>query len=622
MGDGGRHTQQTRGELKRFAELERALKEADPLAKAEELQLSAMRLKDYTGRLLKPLNWVSPAALKKLQDLASARSNAEAAEKAAADSLRAGENLLPGTGDQQWKILFEAAKRYSTEAAYPGEDFPPGSEEKLCPLCQEELESAGAERLQRFNEYLKNDVAKGADSARNNLNIAKEKIERADLKVSPELSLTNELKTLDASLIDLIDSFQESLKKRRAAMLDCLESGDWDKVPTLAENPNVQIRRLAAQQLRAARVLRKASDAENRKKLAVELKELTARIALSKSLKAVLELLARMKSHAALIKCRPALNTRAISNKSKEFASVAVTGELKKALDLEFNALGVGHVKTLLKERSVRGKMLHQLVLDIPSTAKTDEILSEGEQRAIAIGAFLAELSLANHSCGIVFDDPVSSLDHFRRQNVAKRLVAEAKNRQVVVLTHDTAFLGQLCDEIEATSTLHSMRYLEWKGNAPGYVNDGLPWDQQGYKARIDALEKAKSKLAKAWPIYPSEKETAEMRQQYGRLRATLERVIQDVVFNGVVKRYRDWIRVDSLEGVVGFAHAEYLAIQQLHKRCCDQIEAHDSSSAKASPVCSPVNLGDDINALKDIVSAISDRRKLAKSGGATGAPI
>ena len=605
-------------ELKRISELEAALKEADPVAKAEEYRLSAMRLKDYGMRLAKPLNWVSPEAVKKLKGLASDKSCAESAEEDAAETLRSGEDLLPGTGDQLWKLLFEAARRYSTEVAYAGEDFPPGTDDKLCPLCQQELEIAGMERLQRFDEYIKNDVAKTADAARKNLEAAADKIQRASLEVAPELSLNKELSDLDAALVISIESFQSALEERRDSMLSCLKSGAWDEIQPLPQSPQVRVRQLAAAQLKAYRVLYKAADEDQRAKLAEELKQLSARKDLSFCLKAVLELLSRMKAHAALVRCRPSLFTRAISNKSKEFASTAVTEELKRALDIELKALGIGHIRTVLKERNVKGKMLHQLVLDVPTFAKTDEILSEGEQRAIAIASFLAELSLANHSCGIVFDDPVSSLDHWRRRDVARRLVEEAKTRQVVVLTHDTSFLGQLLDEIDVSFTPNEKRFLEWKGNASGCVIDGLPWDQQGYKARIDALEKSQSKLAKTWPTYPGEKEVADIRQQYDRLRATLERVIQDVLFNGVVKRYRDWVRVDSLEKVVGFAHAEYAAIQQLHKRCCDQVTAHDPSSAKAASIPSAVELGQDIAQLKSIISMIQMRQqKSAKSGAA-----
>lgn len=608
-------------ELKRISELEAALKEADPVAKAEEYRLSAMRLKDYGIRLAKARGWVSPDAVEKLRDLASDKSSAEAAEKDAADALRSGEVLLPGTGEQLWKSLFEAARRYSIEIAYAGEEFPPGADDKLCPLCQEKLEISGRERLKRFNEYIKNDVAKTADTAGKNLDTAAEIIQRASLEVVPELSLAKELSALDAALVARIDSFQSSLEERRDSMLSCLESGGWDEIKPLPESPRVRVRQLAAAQLKAYRVLHKVADEDQRGKLAEELKKLSARKNLSVSLKAVLELLSRMKAHASLVRCRPSLSTRAISNKSKEFASAAVTDELKKALDLEFKALGIGHIRTLLKERNTKGKMLHHLVLDIPTVIKTDEILSEGEQRAIAIASFLAELSLANHSCGIVFDDPVSSLDHWRRRDVARRLVEEAKSRQVVVLTHDTSFLGQLLDEIDVNSTPNEKRFLEWKGDASGCVIDGLPWDQQGYKARVDALEKSQSKLDKAWPTYPGETEIADVRQQYDRLRATLERVIQDVLFNGVIKRYRDWIRVDSLEKVVGFEHAEYAAIQQLHKRCCDRITAHDPSSAKAAPIPSAAELGLDIAELKNIISMIQARQKSTKSGAVVGPP-
>jgi energy-coupling factor transporter ATP-binding protein EcfA2 len=604
----------TDDDTRRIADLKKALQEANPLDKAEECRRAALRLKTYAGKLAKPLLWVSNEAVAKLQAIAEERKVAEDAEAKAADDLRAGEELLPGTGVHAWKLLFEAAKRYANEAAYPGEVFPSSAEGKVCPLCQEELPESGTQRLKRFDEYIKNDVAKTADAARQKVETAKAKIDAADLQVAPEEALKDELKALDAPILQVIEDFQESVEARRTSMLDCLETPKWADIPTLSESPRARVRQIAAHQLRAHRTLMKAADGENRKKLEDELSELSARQSLAKALPAVIDLLGRMKKKAALEKCRSSLKTRPISDKSKEFATVAVTDELRKALDAEFAALGIGHIKTKLKERSVRGKMLHQLLLDLPTNNRIDEILSEGEQRAIALGSFFAELALANHKCGIVFDDPVSSLDHWRRRDVARRLVEEAKIRQVVVFTHDTSFLGQLCDEIDAAGIPNSMSFLEWRGGFPGCVNSGLPWDHEGYKARINALEQAQSKLAKAWPVYPGEKEISEMRHQYDRLRATLERIIQDVVFNGVVKRYRDWIRVDSLEDVVGFDRAEYEAIEKLHKRSCDVVTAHDQSSAKAATIPSATDLGNDIAALKAIVETIKNRRTAAKA--------
>ncbi len=600
-------------DAQRLAELESALKEGNPLAKADEARLSGMRLKAYSAKLTKPLNWVSPEAAEKLQKLDEEKTIAEEAEKKAADVLRAGEELLPGTGDQEWKLLFEAARRYSTEAAYPGEAFPSSAEGKDCPLCQEKLPESGSKRLKRFNEYIQNDVATTADAARKKVETARSKIETAELQITPDEALSDELKMLDGSVLQSISDFQTSIDLRRDSMLERLGTSKWVEIPVLIESPKSLVRQLAAQQLQVFRTLVKAADEDKRIKLEKEHRELLARQSLSKCLKAVLELLDRMKTKAALERCRPFIKTRPISDKSKEFSTVAVTDELRNALDKEFKALGIGHIKTKLKEKSIRGKMFHQLLLDLPIANKIEEILSEGEQRAIALGSFFAELALANHSCGIVFDDPVSSLDHWRRLNVARRLVEEAKSRQVIVFTHDTSFLGQLCDEIEAEDIPSSKSFLEWRGGLPGSVNDGLPWDHQSYKARINALEQAQNKLAKAWPAYPGEAEISAIRHEYDRLRATLERVIQDVVFNGVVKRYRDWIRVDFLEDVVGFDRPEYEAIEQLHKRSCDVVTAHDPASAKAAAVPTATDLGNDICALKTIVETIKNRRKAAK---------
>jgi hypothetical protein len=123
-------------------------------------------------------------------------------------------------------------------------------------------------------------------------------------------------------------------------------------------------------------------------------------------------------------------------------------------------------------------------------------------------------------------------------------------------------------------------------------------------------MQHAQGKLSKGWPPYPNDKQSAAMRSQYNRLRATIERVIQDVVFNGVVKRYRDWIRVDRLSEVVGFTDSEYREIARLHKKCCEVVDAHDPSSGKNAPVPTAVDLGIDIGALVAVTDAIQARRK------------
>ena len=42
----------------------------------------------------------------------------------------------------------------------------------------------------------------------------------------------------------------------------------------------------------------------------------------------------------------------------------------------------------------------------------------------------------------------------------------------------------------------HLMRHLEWMNDHPGHVFDGLPWEHQSYKERLDRLEKEQKALA------------------------------------------------------------------------------------------------------------------------------
>lgn len=600
-------------ETRRIAELDIALAETDPVAKAKDLRLSAGRIKELAGRIEAALSWVSDESIKTLREADNNAISANQAEKKAAEALQAGETLLPGTGEQVWKVLFDAARKFSTEIAYPKHDFPHTAEGAVCPLCQQPLLGAG-ERLTRFNEYIQNDVAKAATQQRQKVEAAKTKIERADLSIGLDESVVGELASLDDTVVSMAYAFQSSIETRRIWMLSSLDSHVWDAIPPLGENPRTSLRNLSALQLKSARIFAKAADESKKKALTNEREELRARQNLSACLDAVLALIDRCKKRHALKTCEKDLKTKPISDKSKEFASSAVTGTLKKALDDEFKGLGIGHIKTKLKDRNDKGKIMHQLLLDLPTVNKLEQILSEGEQRAIALGSFLAELKLANHNGGIVFDDPVSSLDHKHRRKVAKRLASESKQRQVLVFTHDVVFLQQLNDECQKLNVPPMFCFLEANGGYYGNVCDGLPWGHKSYKERIDSLEKAQKRFEKLpWPSDPPEELSREIIRQYSFLRATIERVVQDFVLNGTVQRFRDYIEVKNLGKVVGLKQSDVDEINRLHQRCHDLVEAHDPSSPKNEPPPTPDELEQDIIDLKSLIQEINNRRNAVK---------
>ena len=600
----------TPDEARRLAELEKSLSESDPMTKAKVIKLGAKRLDALISRIKAALSCVDAAAVASLKSYDDKTEVALKAEAVAAKFFQAGESLLPGTGEEPWKTLFETARRFSTELAYPGEPFPHVCAEARCLLCQQTLDSDAANRMKRFEEFVKADTSKAVAEKREDLAGAEKAITHASLGFGLDEASVEELKQLDVSLLQTAQEYEKRIEARRTWMLAALKSHNWNAPSTLTDDPCPGLNAISTTLLAQSDDLEKAGDETKRKPLETERAQLRARANLTPRLKSVLDLIGRMRIKASLTKCKDDLKTKSISDKAKELASQAVTAALRSALDKEFQSLGIGHIKPKLVERVEKGKMKHKLVLDLPVSTKLDEILSEGEQRAIAIGSFLAELHLTGHGGGIVFDDPVSSLDHHRRKKVARRLIEEAKKRQVIVLTHETVFLCELIDAIEQQNIDYLMHHLEWMNDHPGHVIEGLPWAHMDYKDRLSKLDEEQKKLEKIWPAHPNEEDRTKMQRQYSLLRATIERIIQDVVFNGVLHRYRDRISIDRLNVVVGFTESEFKEIERIHKACCEVIDSHDPSSVKNDPVPDAKQLGIDIADVRGVVKMVKDRRK------------
>jgi len=591
-------------------ELSKTLREEDPKSKAQSLRRTQQRVTALLNRANAAILAVGDDALRRLQTIDQETESAIAAQQLAASQFQAGESLLPGTGGPEWQVLFDAARRFSV-IAYPGEAFPVAGPTARCPLCQQTLADGGT-RLQRFDDFIKNDTAKTADRKRAERETAKDKVAKESLSLGLDPALMEELSQQDASIATRLRPFESLLLDRQQALLQSLQTHQWDAVPAITQDPRESLQALNRAIAQRAEALEKAADDAQRQVLQGQFAELDARMKLVSRRQTVLDAVAKLRLEAALKGCQQELRARgrAVSLKSKELTQKAVTQALRDALNREFQYLGVGYLQTKLEPRVSSGKTYHKLTLDLPKAAKLEEVLSEGELRAIAIASFLAELSLSGHQGGAVFDDPVSSLDHFRRVKVAKRLVEEAKQRQVIVFTHDTVFLGELRAVVEDEGVPSAVCHLVWASpDHAGLCVEGLPWDHKRFDERVRMLEQQQQQLQNKWLVYPTEEHRTEMRQAYSSLRSTIERAIQDVVFNDVVERYRDWIKVGKLKGLVVVQQTDCEELTRLHRFASNVTDAHDHSTARNAAVPDPAQFLRDINELKTMIDGIKKRR-------------
>ena len=353
-------------------------------------------------------------------------------------------------------------------------------------------------------------------------------------------------------------------------------------------------------------VLDKATDEKQLAALAVECRELDARRQLGAIKSAVLDAIIQFGIQAKLNACLPTLRTNSISVKSTELVDKVVSKGLADALNAEFRLLRVEHLNVTPKSSTVKGKTLHKLIIQMPGGFEPREILSEGEQRAIAIGSFLAEVNISGSTGGVVFDDPVSSLDHVRRELVARRLASEALKRQVIIFTHDLYFLSLLQHEAGQIGAPMQSSSLRRTSKGFGVASDTLPFDGAGAKARIGLLKNMHVEAAKNHKENDEEGYAVRAKQTYQRLRDAWERTIEEVLLNGVVWRFKPSISTQSLREVA-VEDGDYAAIQNGMSKCSKY--AHDGAAQAQVALPLPQELYNDIVALETWRKSIEDRR-------------
>jgi hypothetical protein len=288
-----------------------------------------------------------------------------------------------------------------------------------------------------------------------------------------------------------------------------------------------------------------------------------------------------------------------------------VSAELGEALNQEFIALGVGSLQVSLQSRSSKGKPLHKLVLKLPKAPSPREILSEGEQRSIALGSFLAEARLADSTSPVVFDDPVSSLDHRRRDAVARRLVSEAKARQVIVFTHCLYFLYLLDEEAKRQEVPMLTQSLTKTADGYGIAEADVPFEGKNTQKRVGALKQLQEKIAAIARRGDEAERKKETVEAYLLLRNAWERAVEEVLLNEVVLRFRKGVETNRLSNV-SVDESDYATVREGMSRCSNYI--HDKAILGGVAIPEPEDLLDDINALENW------RLRLVARNRATGA--
>lgn len=498
--------------------------------RADAVERLAAELQDAWDRL-------DDEVLAEIAELRSRLAGASAAvEQVAADAFS--DQPQPGTGGEAWREMWEAARRF-VEA---GEgSFPDHGPEATCPLCQQGLGSEAHERLHRFEAFVAGDL--------------RGQVQRVELALTEHLQALPDLAQIIHTAEVAVATAGEELQGPTDAALEAL--ADRLAIATGRAQPAADVpfdldplTEYAAAQIEEADQFAALRDEDERARIKRRLRELRARRTVGVSLADVLAHLDGLGAIAKREAARQELGTASISHQIRELSRLAITARLKEALAEEIQELDPIADAVELKASASKGKPAVQFKLRSEGRERVAKVLSTGEQTALANAFFLAELRVSDERSAIILDDPVSSLDHQRREHVAERLVEEARKRQVVVLTHDLVFVYYLQEKAEALGVELHGQALTRANHSVGVVDPDLPWNAKSPMERLKALRhRLKSELKpmarRNDPRYEREAELWML-----DLRKSYERLIEVYVLAGTVERQARHIQVRKLHKV------------------------------------------------------------------------
>lgn len=566
-------------EADRLAAEESRLRSTSP--EREKTRLNAMASAvEVTSAHLKHLEHVlgtdAVAALHKLDE--------NAREKRAAASIASTASFdgepVEGVGSSTWKALWEAARRFSETKAYPSETYPHTGSAAHCVLCQQRLSGDASQRLNRFERFLTDDTEQQAQLAENDVVQGLNGMTAVEIEPAAVAVAAVSLEQDHPDLKDRVDKALGVFRTRQQGLAaqprqeQLPEGGDADLTGSLDG--------LAVQLRSAAQSLDMGNFAVRLEEIAKQRRDLAARVAIAGVKETLFAERDRLLARRCIEDARKQTATTGLTSRASELTRKYVTVAVQDRFSRESDRLRVERV-TLQDKKGRQGALLHKPdFIGATTIAELPQVLSEGEQTALGLAGFFTEAHFDNSRSTLVLDDPVTSLDHERRGRVADRLVDLAKERQVIVFTHDATFSAEIkrCageEDVEFTTrTIERGR----PDHQPGACRDDHPWAVKDAPARLGSLKQDLARIRKNASGWDSETYDREVAMWAGQLSETWERFISQNVADSLVNRGTLEIQVTMMKVVARITEDDNKQLQESYRRCSRWARRHDKDVA------------------------------------------
>lgn len=474
---------------------------------------------------------------------------------------------LPAEPDDTWESLVRAGAEYKEHLHSLGVD-----DDSKCPYCRQDIGTEASELLAKYKQYIEDKISSDLS----------ETVQKLTAIESPLLGLST---AAIERLLEEIESLEEppsfvadlrAISGENNAIKTAIVSGE--KLP-ITSDASTRLARISAAHISNSEELASLREqaktrVETLQQRKSELVEKTASAELAKSWPTIEARVQDAKQADRLATFSSAVPnlSRAVTALSKEASNLLVNNSFDELFHEECRALRAKELKLQFVGRE--GKAQRRKM--IGGKHKPSKVFSEGEQKVLAIADFLAEARLAGISAPVIFDDPVSSLDYRRIDEVAARIARLSEDGQVLVFTHDILFTTKLLSLFEQSNRCTYL-HISDDGGSKGKVTaaSGPRWDSLAkIKGRINSAiqsaeaEEGEARAAHIWTGYNSIRSWCEVFIELDVLQGVTQRLQPNVVMGGLTR-----IKVDALPDCIS-------KVTKVFDDACRYIDGHSQPLA------------------------------------------
>lgn len=336
---------------------------------------------------------------------------------------------IGNTDSEEWKAFIETGATFVHKA---------NIDKTICPYCRQPLVKHSLNIISAYETYLSDKSFKELNNALKSKEMLINELYRVDTSYKISEQFKALIQSKNPNLFGNISYALQTLSEYKKYLENCIntEIENSQLHFELIDKLTFSLNSICDEYQKSIDTIKNEQEKKKQMidELSTKMKSLVEYKAISTQKNLFCEWFKNMDNVEKLKHCQSELSTRSISILAKTASQTLVTENLRTKFKEELDALGLKKLSVDLSEAGAsHGQSFMQLNL-INNNSLT-EILSEGEQKGVALALFIAERRMQLSKNPIILDDPVNSLDHFITAKLVERL--SSLDNQIIIFSHN-----------------------------------------------------------------------------------------------------------------------------------------------------------------------------------------